>query len=207
MNSNSCGGGRIRTGIPKARTRAAAIQEEYTRLSGKRGWITGYLKHALISDRFAIPLGGVQRLTVSSGNLLRLKYENLSAMLSAAEIVLQGTSDKQVVAPVVAAGGVATTVAFTSQRSIGALIRISDNWNSADGRQVPIAISGTGAASVTFALTPCHHWVDLLVLFVSNNIGEGTLVAPDNGTVTIAADRLRAGALVSIESVTLRDLL
>lgn len=207
MNANNCGAGRIRTGVPKARTRAAAIQEEYTRLSGKRGWITGYLKHALISDRFAIPLGGVQRLTVSSGNLLRLKYENLSAMLSAAEIVLQGTSDKQAVAPVAAVGAVATVATFTAQRSIGALIRISDNWNAADGRPIPLAISGTGAASITFNLTPCHHWVDLLVLFVSNNIGEGTLVAPDNGTVTIAADRIRTGALLSIESVTLRDLL
>lgn len=203
---NNCGTGQIRVQAPKARARAAYIQEEFTRAQGRRGWVTGYMKHALISDRFAIPLGGVQRLTVSVGNLLRLKYQTLTSMLNAAENVLQGSSAKEVIAPVIAVVAVATVAALTN-RAVGVVIRLSDNWNNADGRPVPLAISGTGVDGVTFNLVPCYHWADLLVFFTSNNAGEATLVAPTNGTVTIAADRIRAGAFLTIESVTLRDLL
>lgn len=205
MTFNSANVGAIRAKVPANREKAARLQNEFTRMTGYKGWITSFMMHALMADRFAIPIGGVQRVTVSVGNLLRLKYENLTSMLSAAENVLQGNSAKEVVAPVVAVVAVATVAALTA-RSVGAIIRVADNWNLADYRPVPLAITGTGISAVTFSQVPAHNFADLIVFFVSNNAGEGTLVAPTDGTVTIAADRVRPGAFLCIESITLRDL-
>lgn len=200
-----CNNGSIRTATSAQRQKAARLQDEFTRMTGWKGWVTGFMKHALIANRFAIPIGGAQRITVSASNLLRLKYENLISMIGAAENVLQGNAVKQVIAPVQAVAGVATVAALTT-RSVGVAIRISDSVLNADYRQVPLNITGTGADNVEFTETPCHNFTDIIVFFVSNNAGEGTLVAPTNGTVTIPADRVRPGAFLCVESITLRDL-
>lgn len=203
---SNCASGPVRTRIPIDKAKAARLQAELTAIAGYRGWAVVLFKDAILSNRFAMPFNGVQRITVSTGNILRLKYVGLAAMLQAAEVVLQGNSDKEVAAPQVVTAMAATTVTLTA-RAVGMLVRFSDNWNSADYRPFPLAVSGTGVTSFTMTIYPCVNFLDLAVLFISNNAGEATLVGPTNGQVQIAADRARAGAYLSGESITLRDLL
>lgn len=201
-----CGTGPIRVKLPERKEALYRLEQQQMQAAKRyRGWAVNYMRAALAADRICVPMSGAQRLVLSAGDILRLNYNDLFEFLGAAENVLQGAASKEIPAPVAAVGGAPTVVALTT-RSAGLIVRISDSTLNADYRPVPLQISGTGLSTYTATLYPCSEKADAVLFGVSNNAGQAALIAATNVTLTIAADRIRAGALVAVESLTLRDI-
>jgi hypothetical protein len=150
-----------------------------------------------------VPLNRSCNVFVSSGPL-RIMHNSIGDLLSAARIAVAGATAKSVPAPAVAEADVATAISF-SGKFFGWLIRVSDNSVSADFRKFPISLSYDGD-TMELVVSPTKHVCDFLVLGVANNGGIGLIKGSAACTVTIAANRLRAGALLSGESLANRDM-
>lgn len=189
------------------RAQEARAQQQALAAAGYRGWGAQFLQRAIEANRFLMAIAGVQRSAITTGDILKLKFNTLASLVQAAEIVLQGSSAKQAINPVTpVTAGVATVRTF-GVRAIGAIIHFSDSFQAGDYREVPFAVSGTGVTAYTATVTPCFASYDLIVLFISNNAGEATLVGPTDGTITVAADAARPGSFISIQTLTLRDIM
>lgn len=195
----------FRSRVSPGREAQTSASLNMARAAGFRGWATQFAAKAMEANRIITPMSGVQRVTLSAGNILKWKYADIVQFLSAAQTGLQGESAKTVPAPVTAVPGVAT-VATLTVRAIAAVVRLSDTKQNGDFRPVPFAVSGSNVTAYTALLYPCDCASDFILWALSNNSGEANLVFPTDLAITIAADRVRPGALLAIEPINLRDL-
>jgi hypothetical protein len=193
-------------------TKAIAIRKQIPPLEDKtddwRGWIIDQIRNAFESQQYIIPLKGVYRNTPTF-NFSGYRAPTFEAFWTQLinSLNIDATNTTKQVASAVAAAGNATAAALTNH-SIGAIVRLSDSWNQADNR--PVTVQHFQAAGVeqdyVMGIELERGVAEWIVLHVNNDRGAGVPFARADLNVRIAADGVREGAVLTVETINLRDL-
>lgn len=175
------------------------------------GWLTPVLMNLFRAQSFIIPIRGIDKVTPLS-NFQGFRPQTFDSLMAQIVQTLEAGSDRTVkaYASAIAAAAAATTINALSAtyRGIGLLCTLSDSVTSADSRPFPVDHfynAGTQTQHLIhpdLSKGPCQ-WV---ALHVENDRGAGVVTARTDLSIRIPADKVRAGAVLTVESLNSRDL-
>jgi hypothetical protein len=196
-----------------AKERIAAVQPATGSMKDIQdwgGWLMPALQQAYSGQALLVPRRGIVR-AAPDHNINGWKASSWASFWAQMIQSLESGNNRtfKEFARATAVGGVATTVAFATARSIGALVRLSDSITNADNASVRVAhFTQVGATPLPYILDVSldRGVAEYLVINAENDRGGGVPTSREDHQITVAADGMRAGMVMSIESVNLREL-
>lgn len=168
------------------------------------GWLSRVVDNFAKNKRMIECMYGVERLCVTVGVLMH-RYPDAKSIREKAMQVSLGSLAKSVVSAT-AVGGVATVALIATDQYWGGIVSVTDSQLNANYRPVTVVMTGTGIDTFTFIVWPkIFRWY---IAYLMNRQAQGyaSITRGLDATATIAADGVRAGAVLTHEGLNERDL-
>lgn len=191
--------------IPQVKS--AGIEANVTR-NNYKGWILPLITQLYNGQSYALPVYGVERMKPFH-QIGGFKAPTWAAfwgqMIQSLDAGVARTAASADAATAVA--GVATVVNLNT-RSVGVLVQLTDSMQQGDQRPVRVRhFTQAGATELEYLVSvkpgSTAQW---LVMAIENDRGAGIPTAANNHQVTINADGVRPGAILTIESINYREI-
>jgi hypothetical protein len=202
------GGGKhksVRQQVPVPASDADVIMSNF------RGWAAEPVVRMFGAGALIMPARGIYRaapihnIAGFKAPTVRTFWSQLMETLNAGA----GRAAKEEVRATAVAGVATVATISANTRSIGAIVRLSDSFQAGDNRAVRVRHwTGAGQTELEYLMgfeleRGVAEW---LILHVENERGGGLPLAAVSLQVTINADGIRPGAILSVESLNLRDI-
>lgn len=177
------------------------------------GWVIPFLKRMYETNCYLLPRRGLVRAAPThnfsgwkAGSFQAWWTQLINSLNSGAGIVAKEYQRAT------AAPALPTQITFSTARAAALLIRLSDSLTNADNANIQITffdqVGPPAGIQQNYILDIAldKGVAEFLIMYAENDRGGGVPVCRNDHRITVAADGMRAGMVLSGESITYRDM-
>lgn len=176
------------------------------RADRKGGAIANQIAQFVSSGVNAIALGNTCSMVLKSGGPSRHVYRSAFEMLADMRIAVQNFASK-ITASSIAEAAIDTEIDLVG-RTIGGWFHVANSFLNSDLRPYELILESTTTSDIIiYEIYPTQAQQQFMILFPSNNGGMALVQSVEDLLITIPADELGEGTVVSVQSINARDIM